>query len=152
MLSNTYDYIQSNSISLNTQYPYEAKEGECRVPEAKSYSISGYEQINQENQSPEDLLKLLNKLTVAVAIEVQQDLMFYSSGVYKPKQQDCGDNLNHGVLLVGNKSDHFVIKNSWGPDWGEKGYFNMATYQQTEQGTKMTCGILNPFAVIPIVK
>lgn len=88
---------------------------------------------------------------MAVAIEVQQDLMFYSHGVYEPKQEDCGDSLNHGVLLVGKVGNHLIIKNSWGAGWGEQGYFNMATFQQTKEGKKMTCGILNPFAVIPIV-
>ncbi len=77
--------------------------------------------------------------------------MFYSKGVYVPKQDDCGDSLNHGVLLVGKVGNHLIIKNSWGNGWGESGYFNMSVFQNTNGAKKMTCGILNPYAVIPIV-
>jgi C1A family cysteine protease len=55
-------------------------------------------------------------------------MMFYSTGVYHPKQDDCGDSLNHGVLLVGKKGDHLIIKNSWGNTWGDHGYLNMAIF------------------------
>lgn len=77
--------------------------------------------------------------------------MFYKSGVYSPKKEDCGDSLNHGVLLVGKVGDHLIIKNSWGKNWGLGGYFNMSVFQQTSEGKKMSCGVLNPYAVIPIV-
>ena len=36
---------------------------------------------------------------------------------------------NHSTLLVGYNLDHktpyFILKNSWGKDWGNKGYFNL---------------------------
>lgn len=47
-------------------------------------------------------------------------LSSYSSGVYS----GCTSNsVNHAVLLVGFTADgHWIIKNSWGEDWGEGGY------------------------------
>jgi hypothetical protein len=53
--------------------------------------------------------------------------MFYSSGIV----DSCCDGLNHGVLLVGygtdkaTNSDYWVVKNSWGGGWGEKGFFRL---------------------------
>ena len=44
----------------------------------------------------------------------------------------CGNTscIDHGVLIVGydDTSDppSWLIKNSWGPDWGEEGYFQCA--------------------------
>lgn len=32
-------------------------------------------------------------------------------------------NINHDVLLVGYNSTHWTVKNSWGEEWGDKGFF-----------------------------
>ena len=59
----------------------------------------------------------------------------YKSGVSCPYICPKKD-LNHGVLLVGygsavfvpthlKKMDYWVIKNSWGEDWGENGYYRI---------------------------
>jgi C1A family cysteine protease len=29
----------------------------------------------------------------------------------------------HAITCVGYTRDHFIIRNSWGPNWGDKGYF-----------------------------
>ncbi|OQR66474.1 cathepsin L-like [Tropilaelaps mercedesae] len=52
----------------------------------------------------------------------------YKSGIYNnPK---CSTQINHAVLLVGygqeNGQEYWVIKNSWGPSWGENGFMKLA--------------------------
>jgi C1A family cysteine protease len=43
---------------------------------------------------------------------------------------NCGHKLNHGILLTGygnlNGKDYWKCKNSWGADWGSKGYILLA--------------------------
>jgi C1A family cysteine protease len=52
--------------------------------------------------------------------------MNYKSGVYS---YTSGKELGgHGVLLVGynDAGQYFIVKNSWGPGWGEDGFFRIA--------------------------
>lgn len=71
--------------------------------------------------------------------------MHYSAGVYK-SDESCGDGLNHGVLLVGQKDNYYIVKNSWSESWGEQGYIRM----EIGEG-RGTCGIANSAAVYPVV-
>ena len=67
---------------------------------------------------------------VSIAIQANiSSFRFYSNGVYSDR--NCGTLLDHGVLLVGYGTDeetgldYWLVKNSWGPSWGENGYMRM---------------------------
>lgn len=69
---------------------------------------------------------------ISVAIHIDRKFEFYRSGVYS--NNDCKKDyysLNHAALIVGygndNRTgmDYWIVKNSWGTDWGERGYVRM---------------------------
>jgi len=64
----------------------------------------------------------------------------------------CGTELDHGVTAVGygssKASDYIIVKNSWGPKWGEKGYIRMKRKTGKPEGL---CGI-NKLASYPTKK
>jgi len=73
----------------------------------------------------------IDKGPVSVAIEADQfAFQGYHSGIIT---KGCGKNLDHGVLAVGyggsGDSAYFLVKNSWGPSWGDKGYVKIAPDQ-----------------------
>jgi len=52
----------------------------------------------------------------------------YTSGILNSSR--CGTNLDHAVTAVGygNESgqDYYIVRNSWGANWGEQGYIRIA--------------------------
>lgn len=80
---------------------------------------------------------LVGPVSAAISVETS-DLRFYKQGVYtrigNPNRPD------HAVLVVGFGSDrwqgdYWLVKNSWGPEWGENGYVRIARNKSN------TCGI-----------
>ena len=63
---------------------------------------------------------------LSVAINASSDeFRYYSSGIINI--ENCGTEVNHGVLIVGYGEDYYIVKNSWGTTWGDLGYVKIAT-------------------------
>lgn len=73
---------------------------------------------------------------VAVSIDATEPFMSYKFGTYNgPCSSKLGDG-NHGVLIIGYTKTAWIVKNSWGKNWGEEGY------AQIGKGHNV-CGIAN---------
>jgi len=73
---------------------------------------------------------------IAVSIQATQEFMDYSFGDFDGPCSDKPKEANHGVLVVGYNSGAWLVKNSWGDEWGEQGYVWM------RKGRNL-CGIAN---------
>lgn len=69
---------------------------------------------------------------LVASFEPTSDVMYYSGGVYHsvPGHRAEWERVDHAVLLVGYGEDrgqkYWLLQNSWGPEWGEQGFFRMA--------------------------
>jgi len=130
--------ISNGGICSEDSYPYTAAQGQCQSC-AGVATIGSYGDV--PSASEDDLLTAVAVGPVSVAIEAdQQSFQFYSGGVYS--DSGCGQNLDHGVLVVGygtddqSGEDYWIVKNSWGSSWGEQGYIRFIRGQDE-------CGVAN---------
>jgi cathepsin B len=71
---------------------------------------------------------LLQYGPVEAAMTVYQDFMYYQGGIYK---HTSGSELGgHAIKITGwgseNGENFWIVANSWGPTWGENGFFRIA--------------------------
>ncbi|KAL3274622.1 hypothetical protein HHI36_016004 [Cryptolaemus montrouzieri] len=138
LMRSAFDYITKNGCESENDYPYRDFDGRCRFNQTKSVvAISGYVEINQDETDLQAAVASIGP--ISVAIDATAELQMYSAGILE--DDSCSaDSLNHGVLLVGygseNGEDYYIIKNSWGVSWGEKGYFRLGRKGSNPCGIK----------------
>ncbi|TVU00734.1 hypothetical protein EJB05_53828, partial [Eragrostis curvula] len=146
MMDYAFKYIDGSS-GLHTEEanPYLMKKGDCSRHKSScddytvAVTISGCEVVPANNETA--LIMALAKQPVSVAINAfNRRFQFYRGGVF---DGPCSTELDHGVAAVGYGADYIIVKNSWGPHWGEKGYIRMK--RGTGEGL---CGI-NKMASYP---
>jgi C1A family cysteine protease len=144
-----YDYITHNKgLCQRSDYAYEGVDATCDTRKCKTRygNVNGCYYISPNNE--EALRAAVDKGPVTVAIEADQlPFRFYNGGIFDYK--GCGNNLDHGVLVVGygeeNGQKYWIVKNSWGEDWGENGYIRML--RSESESSKGICGI----AITPVM-
>ena len=126
-----YDFIKENGgISDTLDYPYEAKRGKCRRNEKSKIEINikGYGFVTSEEDDV--LMEAIIKFgPIMISIDTDHEsFMLYSSGIYF--EEKCTTEINHGALLIGfgseDGNDFWIVKNSFGVQWGELGYIRIA--------------------------
>jgi C1A family cysteine protease len=144
---------KNNGLCTEQSYPYVSGDTKTNGPCQKSCNVvSGSDIISTvsvSSNSDNSMMNALSKQPVSVAIEADQPVFqLYKSGVFTGS---CGTNLDHGVLLVGygsmNGVEYYIMKNSWGPEWGNQGYMYMGKGNDPATGKpynggKGQCGVL----------
>lgn len=125
LMDNAFNYVENVKLCSEKDYSYTAEDGSCKTTCAGVVSIKGYVDVQPGNETALQLAVL--QQPISVAIEADQDgFQFYTSGVF---DGTCGQNLDHGVVVVGygteNGKDYWLVRNSWGDSWGDGGYIKM---------------------------
>ena len=121
-------------------YPYRGTSGIglCDKPR-ESRKVANIQTFNNVPPNNEAQLALtVAKQPVAVGIQANQAIFHnYRSGVLSG---NCGQIVDHAVLVVGFTDSYWIVKNSWGTQWGMKGYVNIQR-DAPGAGPKGMCGI-----------
>jgi len=135
-----FEYVKNNTgIDTEPSYPYKGLDGKCKF-ERKSVGAedTGFVDIpSGDEQALKEAVATQGPVSIAIDAS-HTSFQLYKSGVYF--DQDCSpENLDHGVLAVGYGTDpvhgeYWIVKNSWGPMWGEHGYIRMARNKKNHCG------------------
>lgn len=141
LMDNAFQYIKENKgIDTEDSYPYKAKmQRKCGFKRNNvGAEDTGFVDLKEGD---EDALKVAvaTQGPVSVAIDAgHRSFQMYKSGVYNEKE--CSSqSLDHGVLVVGygtdpDHGDYWIVKNSWGTNWGEEGYIRMTRNKNNQCG------------------
>ncbi|KAK1139395.1 cathepsin L1-like [Acipenser oxyrinchus oxyrinchus] len=156
LMGRAFQYIIDNrGIASERRYPYTAKDNKpCRYSASmKAARVSSYCRVpNRNEKALRDAVVAIGPISTCLNAG-RRTFQFYRSGIYyDPK---CGQSINHAVLAVGygvswfgsgssRPTKFWLLKNSWGRRWGNRGYFRLARDKNNH------CGIANQ-AVYPVI-
>ncbi|XP_043547496.1 dipeptidyl peptidase 1 [Chiloscyllium plagiosum] len=132
-------YAQDFGLVEEHCFPYVGMDTPCTIKKScyryytsQYYYVGGFYGACNEAAMK---LELVKNGPVSVAFEVYGDFMNYHGGIYHHTGLRDSFNpfelTNHAVLLIGYGSDsqtkenYWIVKNSWGTQWGENGYFRI---------------------------
>ncbi|GJP52614.1 hypothetical protein CLOM_g11719 [Closterium sp. NIES-68] len=137
-------------------YPYKGKQAKCSGDKIAASStpvgLARYEQVDYYGW-----------IGLLLAVQVQPVIAFvrgsypsfqkYRAGVYSDPKCAAAGIVDHSVLVVGysftgpDGEGHWIVRNSWGTKWGEKGHMRMSF-----AGGTGICGIHAVPAIYPIIQ
>lgn len=139
--SHAFEYVSyAGGISTEVAYPYYAEDRDCTVDSSTfALAVEGGSVNITEGDEVELQHAVFEHGPVSIAFQVVDGFRDYTSGVYTSDVcKNSPSDVNHAVLAVGYGTedgvDYWLVKNSWGADWGDQGFFKI------QRGVNM-CGV-----------
>uniref|UniRef100_A0ACD5V0D0 Uncharacterized protein n=1 Tax=Avena sativa TaxID=4498 RepID=A0ACD5V0D0_AVESA len=126
-------------VVTEATYPYQERQSQCKNVGGATRvgKITGAQRVRGE---PQMKLAVLDRPVGVLFDASGAILQNWKSGIYKGP---CTTKQNHAVVLVGygvsnTGEEYWIIKNSWGAGWGQKGFFFM---RRGADGAEGLCGV-----------
>merc|ERR1719422_3076183 len=113
-----------------TELPYDPEKLTQECPDLQEdepgVAITGEDVAHHVDEETLKRLVYLNGAVQSSISALDESFREYKGGIYS----GCSTKItNHGVLLVGygteNGTDFWILRNSWGGNWGEGGFMRM---------------------------
>eukprot|EP00727_Mastigamoeba_balamuthi_P012538 m51a1_g7907 putative cysteine proteinase (480) ;mRNA; f:164964-166650 len=145
--STVYKWESAKGMNRAAEYPYKAQSQACAQTQNNYCRVAGWVQLPHGVEGWK-LKSAVAQQPVDIALNANEAFQFYKSGIL---QADCPQGTGHEVLIVGYGVDngvaYWLVRNSWGPGWGEQGYIRLARSDDAGDGI---CGLQNN-AVMPVI-
>jgi len=146
-----YAYVQRvGGLDSYGSFPYTGEDGKCTFETSDiKADISGWSYVTDNVTKNETQMLYYVGTTGPISICVDAaSWQLYFGGIIK---YVCGQNLDHCVQLTGygtekviETTDYWVIRNSWGADWGESGFLKV-------ERNKNLCGVADEATTVAAV-
>eukprot|EP00440_Ansanella_granifera_P073497 gb/GFBE01079753.1/.p1 GENE.gb/GFBE01079753.1/~~gb/GFBE01079753.1/.p1 ORF type:complete len:389 (+),score=88.88 gb/GFBE01079753.1/:1-1167(+) len=137
------EYAANHGIARASDYEDGDSDGECRKDLKRLLKPKGFVKL-PENELKPLMHAVSEKGPVVVSVDAEP-WSIYSGGVF----DGCGKDatVNHAVIMVGYGTDdlggkYWLIRNSWGTDWGENGFIRIKRHDgdKANGGADGFCG------------
>lgn len=128
-IGDAMDTAESAGVPDLACYPYKSGKsgqdfpasGACKDRQGRAVKATRWAMV-----ATADLKAALQNGPVVTAMEVFEDFDYYDGGVYR--HVSGKDEGGHAVTIVGYDDEEkaWIVRNSWGPSFGEGGYFRIA--------------------------
>jgi C1A family cysteine protease len=144
-------YVKEKGVIYENAYPYISGVTNlaynCQYSQNKpNFILDSYQVCDFGSCTRNQILYMLSFGPVIGVVNGEANGVFqnYGGGVLNPAS--CG-NINHAVVIAGYDYDstggYYIVRNSWGTNWGEKGYYRIR-FNNTTQTCKMDSAAWRP--------
>lgn len=119
-----FNLTAEKGIALESDMPYKGRDESC-TPYTPAVKATGYtKNPTNDAEAFETAVATKGPMSITVAASSWQ---MYGGGIFSGCSSGLfGNNvLDHGVQAVGYTQDYWIVRNSWGVGWGEKGYIRL---------------------------
>lgn len=138
-MPSAFNYLaKAGVVAEEFVYPYAGVFGKCAIgtkPISSKLRVESCVKIENDETAIKNAVMEYGSL--AVAVDADKWYM-YGEGIFEA--DEVGD-INHAVNLIGWGPDYWLIRNSWGPTWGEKGCIRVAKTRLGSYETEFTFAV-----------
>lgn len=134
LMEYVFEYAKTHPVPLESEFPYRNSEHQCPQRELTRVKVDNYKVLTRlEKADAEAELEWILHTYGPVSVGIDStNIDNYSGGIFKAHM--CSTEIDHAVTIVGYTKDAWIIKNSWGLNWGVDGYLYL------ERGAN-ACGV-----------